>query len=269
MGKTKLLLIIVGGLIALCLLFGIIGAFIGGSDTAPTKTPTEIANAPATEPPVATNVASTPPAEAATPTAEPTTPAPTPTPEPPTPTPQPIFQGATFSGTGDDIIDLKGVPETPLLLTITHSGQMNFIVQAYDDDNNLIDLIVNSIGSYEGKRPLNFGYRSASRLSIKADGHWTIQIDDISKASAIVVPGKLSGHGDDVILLQGEKPDTITLTHNGEMNFIVTAFSSKARLLNLIVNEIGPYQGKNLLPANTKILVVQADGDWTIDITSR
>jgi hypothetical protein len=203
--------------------------------------------------------------------AEPTKAEPTATPTqlPPTPTSAPVFEGQEYSGTGDDIIDLSGLPETPLLLTLSHQGNGNFIIQAYDADNNLKDLIVNTIGDYQGRRALNLFGETPARLSVKADGPWSIKIDDISKAPTLEVPGKIEGNGDDVILLTGGKPDTISLSHQGQGNFIVVAHEADGLFPNLVVNEIGKYEGKNLISTKTDIIEIQADGPWSMEVTGR
>jgi len=203
--------------------------------------------------------------------AEPTKAEPTPTPTqlPPTPTSVPVFEGQEYSGTGDDIIDLSDLPETPLLLTISHEGNANFIIQAYDADNNLKGLIVNTIGSYQGRRALNLFGELPARLSVQADGSWSIKIDDISKAPTLDVPGIIEGKGDDIILLTGGKPDTISLSHQGQGNFIVMAHKVGDLFPDLVVNEIGKYEGKNLIPTSTDIIEIQADGPWSMEITGK
>ena len=203
--------------------------------------------------------------------AEPTKAEPTPTPTqlPPTPTSVPVFEGQEYSGTGDDIIDLSDLPETPLLLTISHEGNANFIIQAYDADNNLKGLIVNTIGSYQGRRALNLFGELPARLSVQADGSWSIKIDDISKAPTLDVPGIIEGKGDDIILLAGGKPDTISLSHQGQGNFIVMAHKVGDLFPDLVVNEIGKYEGKNLIPTSTDIIEIQADGPWSMEITGK
>lgn len=205
--------------------------------------------------------------------AEPTkaepTPTPTQLPPTPTPTPVPVFEGQEYSGTGDDIIDLSDLPETPLLLTISHEGNANFIIQAYDADNNLKGLIVNTIGSYQGRRALNLFGELPARLSVQADGSWSIKIDDISKAPTLDVPGIIEGKGDDIILLAGGKPDTISLSHQGQGNFIVMAHKVGDLFPDLVVNEIGKYEGKNLIPTSTDIIEIQADGPWSMEITGK
>ena len=55
------------------------------------------------------------------------------------------------------------------------------------------------------------------------------------------------------------------ITHKGKCNFAVWLYTTKGR--DLIVNEIGIYDGNRVfsIPSGSNaILVIEADGDWTI-----
>ncbi|MGW4638383.1 hypothetical protein ACWEN6_07640 [Sphaerisporangium sp. NPDC004334] len=53
-------------------------------------------------------------------------------------------------------------------------------------------------------------------------------------------------------------------THDGDSNFIVYGYSRIGSYPELLVNEIGGYKGKVLLPAGTRLITVKADGAWTL-----
>jgi hypothetical protein len=55
---------------------------------------------------------------------------------------------------------------------------------------------------------------------------------------------------------------TATLQHTGTSNFVVYAYTSSGA--ELLVDEIGAYNGEVLLPAGTLLLEVTADGAWTV-----
>jgi hypothetical protein len=55
---------------------------------------------------------------------------------------------------------------------------------------------------------------------------------------------------------------SVELTHKGESHFSVWAWGDD--FPDLIVNEIGSYDGTTLLPNGALALQVTADGDWTI-----
>ncbi|GAA3757531.1 hypothetical protein GCM10022225_48480 [Plantactinospora mayteni] len=72
------------------------------------------------------------------------------------------------AGRGDDVIILGGDYDTA---KITHSkGSSNFVVYAYNLDSGEGGLLVNEIGGYSGRRPLE----APALVQVKADGNWTI-----------------------------------------------------------------------------------------------
>ena len=213
-------------------------------------------------------------AKAPTDTPGPTdTPAPTRTPRPtstkkPTLTATPVPQPIELTGTGDRIVDLER--ETwPGIAHITHSGNGNFAVINYDAQGEYLGLLVNTIGNYEGKRLIDIKNNEyTSRFEVKADGNWTITIYPLlpEYVTYMDVPGTYSGTGDDVIALHGS-PDIATFNYLGDGNFAVIGYSSED--WDLLVNEIGPYNGQAIVPNGTVLLEVTADDPWTMEITSR
>jgi hypothetical protein len=82
------------------------------------------------------------------------------------------------------------------------------------------------------------------------------------------VPGVLEGTGDDVVILLGESPDLLKVdAGQATSNFAIWAYGDDGR--DLAVNEIAPYTGTVLVNRSTYLLVIQAEGSWSIDITTR
>jgi len=65
----------------------------------------------------------------------------------------------------------------------------------------------------------------------------------------------------------GEQQDLTTFSYENRSNFVVWGSSSSGR--DLLINEIGPYPSVIILPRDTLILEISAEGDWVIDITGR
>ena len=72
------------------------------------------------------------------------------------------------------------------------------------------------------------------------------------------------GESDDVVLVFdfSDSGGAATLTHNGDSNFAVWAWGSTGR--DLLVNEIGAYDGTVLVESGLVTWDVSADGDWTV-----
>lgn len=170
------------------------------------------------------------------------------------------FATITESGAGDNLITLpEGVKAG--MVTATHDGAMNFVVNALNADNETTgDLLVNTIGSYSGTTVYGFdSFSEATSLQITADGSWTITIEPLSTAPILAA----SGTGDAVYLFDGSA-GKLTATHTGSMNFIVQEETDETFSIGLLINDIGEYSGTVPLSAGPSIINVKADGAWTL-----
>ena len=151
---------------------------------------------------------------------------------------------------------------------IKHTGYANFAVKNYDQNNNNLDLLVNTIGNYEGNVPANFlDDEVTTRLEIVADGSWEVSINPLDSARIFAVPTQITGVSDDVVVLSGN-PDLLKAQSGPAMsNFAIWAFGGDGR--DLVINEIAPYTGTVLLPNGTFILVIVAEGNWSLEVTGR
>ncbi len=215
--------------------------------------------------------------ESAGPTATSESTAPQPTPAPvrpapttrPAPTPTKAPLRVKFSGKGDKILRLKGELQTaPVIVSFTHHGSANFIVSPLDATGTEGSALVNVIGSYSGVVPMNLADDDETAgLKIEADGRWTATIRALSDAPRWDGAKTLSARGDQVFIIADAVDSTtmnsVTLTHRGSANFIVDVYGKDSGDTN-IVNEIGHYSGQQVLPTDAALLVVQADGPWTM-----
>jgi hypothetical protein len=211
------------------------------------------AGARSTAAPTTTQEQATPPP--ASPSAAPPT---TTTPEAPAPGAPP----EQYSGAGASVVTLSATD--PRILTISHNGGSNFVVYSVDAQGQDIDLLVNEIGSYSGVLPLNFmDGAEAAALKIEADGQWNVTSAPLSSAPSWDGNAPFSAEGAAVVWVAGaaEGLTPVTLTHQGESNFVAIGYGDGQSLL---VNEIGAYTGETLLPAGTLVLTVEADGPWSI-----
>lgn len=191
----------------------------------------------------------------------------------PTKTPKPtatvkptevVYPPMDFTGSGDDIVTFPtNLVGEFAVLEITYESGGNFIVWLYNSNNEKEDLIVNVIGHYKGRVMINAeDDASGAMLQVESNGPWTIRwiyLKDFDNQHFAYVPGSYSGTGDDVVLISGTT-STATITHNGSGNFAVWAYSTSGR--DLLVNEIGNYSGKQILPSELVIITVSADGNW-------
>ena len=195
------------------------------------------------------------------------TPRPTHTPRPtstPTPSPEPIV----LTGSGDSVVDFEKW-EGPALAHIVYTGGGNFVVWNYGPDGERIDLLVNTIGQYEGTRPLDFlDGEHTVRFQVESSGQWTIEVLPLIDYIRVEeVPGIIEGVGDEVVALIGEEPDLLKVDASGaRSNFVIWGYGNWR---DLLVNEIAPYSGTVVVSRDTFILVIEAEGPWTIEVTAR
>jgi hypothetical protein len=248
--RTNIIILsVVGGALGLLILICVVGVL--AFDSVGGKEPTSNAAGPVTATPPATEPTTT----ASQPAAEPTTSAP--------PTTRILPADKKFAGRGSKVIKLSLPAGYQHIAKITYRGTGNFVVWAVDSRGAEQGLLVNDIGSYAGTRPVDpWGDDKPAALRVQASGGWTITIQVAQKAPRW--NGKGSGKGAAVLLVDpsvSQGMTTVRITHSGKENFAVWAISDYP---NLLVNEIGRFNGETLLPDGTVMLDIQADGRWTV-----
>ena len=149
------------------------------------------------------------------------------------------------------------------------STYANFIVWTLDQAGNQTNLLVNTIGAFDGYDliDLNEG-ESTYRLQISAKGKWTVDILPLAPQymHMLQLPGQYNGNGPDVVFLSGN-PDLATFNYAGERNFIVWSDGQSGR--DLLVNTVGAYNGTVPVPPGTVILEISSDMKWSMSVTAR
>ncbi|SNS08525.1 hypothetical protein SAMN05216276_1003298 [Streptosporangium subroseum] len=170
----------------------------------------------------------------------------------------------TYSGEGDQVVRIRAT-KTPGVIRFTHDGESNFIVHTIGQRGKVSEYLVNEIGSYDGTVLYNGdGSTSIAALEIKADGAWTATFKPVSGARCWC-SGTIRGSGDQVLKLSPTRGlRTMSASYNGESNFIVHGHTRIGGYPNHLINEIGRYRGKVLLPTGTRLVTVNADGNWAL-----
>jgi len=190
----------------------------------------------------------------------------------PTPKPEPIF----LQGSGDDVVEIEKW-DGPAIVDIVRDGGGHFAVKSYDEFGESIDLLVNTIGPYEGKVTMDLlGYAdtTTSILEISADGPWTISICPFDRdyLNQVDAPGFYENNKDDVLVVDGESA-TATFKCAIGGNFAVWGIAeddidlmvNEEDDIDLMVNEIAPYEGKVMVPKGLFLLIVTAENDWSVE----
>lgn len=88
-------------------------------------------------------------------------------------------------------------------------------------------------------------------------------ISPISTAPVVRSPGNYSASSDQVIAIFGAVT-TATFNYSGSSNFIVHAITASQE--TLVANEIGTFNGNEIIPVGTLYLIVEAEGPWSVTL---
>ena len=280
--SRRTLLIAAAAIAFVCIVCGVIaliGALASSSDDVASATLAPTAPPAGAEP---SDVAEQLPADTVAPTATPqptNTPGPTDTPRPtntplptntprptntPTPPPEPIL----LTGSGDTVVDVDRGNYAAIAHITGNAAANHFAVVNYGSDGDQIDLLVNTTEPYDGIKPLDFRESEhTTRLEVTATGDWTIEILPLIEARGFLVPGRIEGVGDDVVILTDGTPDIATITGNAAAShFAVIGYGTTA---DLLVNTTEPYEGTVILDPDTAVLEITGVGPWSIEVTVR
>lgn len=160
----------------------------------------------------------------------------------------------TFLGKGDDVTKAFELNEGVAIFGFEHDGEHNFIVELYNaETGKQEDLLANEIGEYSGETIIAVKDSGKRQLNVKADGNWEVTFEQPKEVSGKSLPQNFHGKGDDVVGPVELKRGLVKFegVHAGEHNFIVELYESNGRDRELVFNEIGPYEGKQLVEVKT------------------
>lgn len=154
-------------------------------------------------------------------------------------------------------------PADVLAATFTHEGGSNFAVKSLDASLTIQDLLVNTIGNYQGTVLVDesVGYLTTA-LEITADGPWTVTLVHLSALPSF--DAQTSGTGDAVLRYLGNA-GVAAIQHTGQSNFAVKYYNDDGG--DLLVNEIGAYSGSVAFRSPPALIEITAEGSWSIAVS--
>ena len=230
-----------------------------------------------TAPPTAASTSTPAPTATFTPTLVPTstptpaatsTPVDTPTNTPTaTPTPTPIV----LSGNGQEATSIFQLMDGLAIFRMKHDGDSNFIIWLLDGTGNPVDLLVNEIGGFNGSTAIGIEEAGSYLLDVNGDGNWNVTIEQPRSVQGLSLPQQIDGQGQDVspfLALQGGLT-RFEMAHDGDSNFIIWLLDDGGSRVDLLVNEIGEFDGSTALgvDAGTYILDITGNGTWKINVS--
>lgn len=172
----------------------------------------------------------------------------------------------SFSGTSlEETVTFEDLGPDLVVATITHDGGSNFSVNSLNEHGDHMELLVNTVGPYEGTVPLNLTGNPAS-LEIMTSGNWTVTTAPLSTVPVWDGEAPLEGEGSQTIVVDGVGDDstqfTFTYVASQSSNFIVRAMDQEQQ--RGLVNELGEVTTTSPIPAWALVLVITSEGTWTI-----
>lgn len=175
------------------------------------------------------------------------------------------FPDIVYYGSGDSVlrIELPAGPDSIGVASISHTGSGFFAVWALDEDLEQNGLLVNTVGNYTGTVAIDsFTRVRIAAFEIKADGPWKVTMRDVLTLQEIEQGSSVSGEGSDTLIYNG-KTTIASISHQGQNNFAIWSFGEQS---DLLVNEIGNYNGQVRWQSGPALIQISADGAWSIDL---
>lgn len=179
----------------------------------------------------------------------------------------------TFEGSGQSVTEEFSAAGQAGVFIFEHDGESNFIVELINaETGDTEEILINEIGTTDGAVAVPM-MPDDHYLDVTADGSWSIEYAEPLPLEEDIhqVPVEGSGNGKDVIgPVELDGRVTVSGEHDGESNFIVTALDELAMYPTdqaVVFNEIGQFEGETTVNYDGVVwIVVDADGNWTIEI---
>jgi len=181
------------------------------------------------------------------------------------------FEPTTLSGNGASVTDAVTLQAELAAFIYEHSGDSNFIVEAYDDESgDRLATVVNQIGAVSGATALPSQQLDVF-LDIDANGPWEIVVAQpfAPQAEVRVPPARTDGVGNAVVgPIELTAGTTASGTHSGDGNFIVEFLPETAMFPTdgeLVFNELNDFDGETVVSTDgVGWFDVEADGAWSL-----
>lgn len=176
-----------------------------------------------------------------------------------------------LSGTGQQSSQVFNLEKGLTVFKMTHTGTSNFSIVLMDSNGERVKLLVNEIGQFDGAKAVGILKKGNYILDISASGIWTVEIKQPRPTSADAKPKTFTGTSQQVspFINLDKGLTTFNLNHNGNSNFSVTLMDKNGKRIELLVNEIGQFDGSKAVGisrAGLYLMDISASGDWSIDI---
>ncbi len=175
----------------------------------------------------------------------------------------------SLSGSGQEATQTFRLEKGLSIFEMNNQGSNNFIIWLLDSNGNNVELLINEIGSFDSSTAVGIGIGGNYLLDVKGNS-WSVNIKQPRPSSAPSVPKTITGNSHkatEFFTLDGGLT-RFNLKYSGNDNFIVWLLDKDGNGIELLVNEIGSFDGSTAIGLNEGIylLDVTGDGNWEINI---
>jgi len=174
-----------------------------------------------------------------------------------------------ISGSGTTSSDFFNIAGGLTIFEFNNSGSGNFITYLLNEEGDELELLVNEIGSVNGKKAM---YLPGGKyfMNIEHGANWTFNITQPRSFDVKTIPYAFNGISPDIsdlILIDGLVE--INYNYSGSGNFVVYLLNEYGDQLELLVNEIDTTSGSTTFKGDGDkyfISVELADGNYNFNI---
>lgn|SRR5690625_1588572 len=175
-----------------------------------------------------------------------------------------------FTGTDEDFIELDEPHNGARILSVEADESASVFLLGPNDETYA------SAGSRNGEthrvlyHHFSFEeYDDVIAIQVSGMGDWTVTLEPISSAVPWTDPDEpLEGQNSEIYSVDWDvSGEDVVAEHNGESNFAIWAMDLNEGNFELLVNEIGPYEGTVTLPSGTTLLEVAAEDEWSLTVS--
>ncbi|CAM5416909.1 TerD family protein [Streptomyces narbonensis] len=181
-----------------------------------------------------------------------------------------VFEPHVLTGTGNEVINVDGVPPGPVVVELAVETDGHTSVWTLDARNKDEDLLVNSTEvNFRGRLLVVVPENGRLRLKLGAKGPWQVVVLPLA-AARLLTEDTLECWGPNVLLHTGGTTD-VAFHYRGSSNFIVDSYDLAGRDDHTTlpdyrwphINEIGRRRESLPLPEGPVLVhVKRADGPW-------
>ena len=183
------------------------------------------------------------------------------------------IEDIALSGDGPDVVRLGAPFERTALALVTYEGDGTFEVALLDETGSRVDGFQGTSGVYSGTQLVNAsGDEPFVFVEVEARGPWTITIADPSNAIEMSseIGSVVDGAGEAVLLFETDVPRVVAFECSQCVSdVLVRSWSEAGR--ETIIEESGPYDGRQLIPAGEHLIEITTSSSsespaWTFRV---